>query len=455
MMIANSDSDLRPVQGSLWVLAAVAGTALQLQQSDLWERLAYGELLVVCLAGMAVCLRGMRWPGLRRNSPQHACMVWCLVQCMAVFSVAGAAFALVGWRACAFDATRLDPALEGRDLQVVGVVRDLTQNTASGLRFRLQVESAQLDGQVVRVPPRIDVGWYRGLAPGGAASEISDWELQSQPQDLAPGQRWRLTLRLKAPHGSRNPHDFDYELWMWERGVQASASVRAGASDPEPVRLGQTGLHPVALLRQNVRERIASHVEQRQFAGLIAALVVGDQAAIDRVDWDVFRATGVAHLVSISGLHITMFAWLAAGVAGWLWRRSNAACLWLPAPTAALWGGVLLAVAYSLFSGWGIPAQRTCFMLATLAFLRLAGARWPWPQTWMLACAVVVAADPWALLQAGFWLSFVAVGVLFASDAGGAHRSKEESRAYIAWHCFRGCWPWRANNGWSRSLCRP
>jgi competence protein ComEC len=48
--------------------------------------------------------------------------------------------------------------------------------------------------------------------------------------------------------------------------------------------------------------------------------------------------------------------------------------------------------------------------------LRLLGKRWPWPTVWMLACVVVVIIDPWALLQAGFWLSFVAVGVLFATD---------------------------------------
>jgi competence protein ComEC len=241
---------------------------------------------------------------------------------------------------------------------------------------------------------------------------------QRQPAELRAGERWRMTLRLRAPHGSRNPHGFDYELWLWERGVQASAYVRAGSDDAEPQRLGQTWTHPVAWLRQSVRERIYAHVEQRAFAGLIAALVVGDQNAIDRVDWDVFRATGVAHLVSISGLHITMFAWGAAWLVGWLWRRSGRLCLLLPAADAALIGGVLLAAAYALFSGWGIPAQRTCWMLATVALLRLSGARWPWPQTWMLACAVVLAVDPWALLQAGFWLSFVPVGVLFATDAG-------------------------------------
>jgi len=138
----------------------------------------------------------------------------------------------------------------------------------------------------------------------------------------------------------------------------------------------------------------------------------------------VFRATGVAHLVSISGLHVTMFAWLAAAVLGWAWRRSPGLCLRWPAQHAAILGGLLLATAYALFSGWAVPAQRTLLMLASVAWLRLSGRRWPWPVAWLLAAAVVVTADPWALLQPGFWLSFVAVGVLFATgyDDGGNAR---------------------------------
>jgi competence protein ComEC len=122
--------------------------------------------------------------------------------------------------------------------------------------------------------------------------------------------------------------------------------------------------------------------------------------------------------MSISGLHITMFAWAAALVVGAAWRRSSRLCLAWPAPHAALVGGVVLAAAYALFSGWGVPAQRTIWMLATVGVLRLAGRRWPWTHVWLLACAVVVTIDPWAMPQAGFWLSFVAVGVLFAADPG-------------------------------------
>ena len=409
------DARLLPVA----LAGVVLGTALQLQQGHLFSWQVYVEIVLLALVVYACA------------AIKNIAVAWRLL-------FAGSAFALLsfgsaGLRATVYQELALDPALEGRDVRVVGVVASLPQRNESGLRFRLDVESAKLDGQPVRLPSLMDVGWYGGTFSAGPAvwadaasikgaePALAPSSQNHLPADVQAGESWALTLRLKAPHGSRNPFGFDYELWLWEQGVQATGYVRASAKDAVPQRLGQTWYHPVVLARQVVRERIYKQVFERQLAGMIAALVVGDQAAIDRVDWDVFRATGVAHLVSISGLHITMFAWGASLLVGWLWRRSGRLCIALPAPSAALVGGVLLATAYAVFSGWGVPAQRTCLMLATVAVLRLSGARWPWPLVWMLACAVVVVCDPWALLQAGFWLSFVAVGVLFATDSGAGH----------------------------------
>ena len=293
---------------------------------------------------------------------------------------------------------------------LTGMVAAMPQRNEDGLRFRLELESAAIGADPVHLPPQLSLGWYGAFGADDG---------QRQPQDVRAGERWKLTARLKAPHGTLNPHGFDYELWLWEQGLQATGYVRAGPKDAPPQRLSAGWSHPVERARQSVRDAIYARLSDRKAAGLLAALVVGDQNAIDRADWDIFRATGVAHLMSISGLHITMFAWAAGLAVGWLWRRNARLCLAWPAQHAALVGGVVLATAYSVFSGWGVPAQRTILMLATVGLLRLSGRRWPWPQVWLLACAVVVSVDPWALLQAGFWLSFVAVGVLFASDAGG------------------------------------
>ncbi len=74
------------------------------------------------------------------------------------------------------------------------------------------------------------------------------------------GERWRLTVRLKAPHGARNPHGFDYELWLWEQGVQATGYVRSSARldalHGPPERLAATWRYPVEQLRERVRDAI-------------------------------------------------------------------------------------------------------------------------------------------------------------------------------------------------------
>ena len=385
------------------LLGFVAGCAAQLGQAILFSWLAYAALL---LAGVGVAVTVIARPSVAGWRLLAVCL-----------AVALAAFGLTGLRAVVFSVRALPAELEGRDIVVTGVVAAMPQVHEAGTRFRLQVEAARhaVGGAAVELPPRIYLGWYAGL---GTTAEGP--ELQRPPAILRAGERWQMTVRLKAPHGSSNPHGFDYELWLWEQGLQATGYVRSGPKDAVAQQLGQTWRHPVELARQAVRDRILEQVTDRRAAGLIAALVVGDQNAIDRVDWDVFRATGVAHLMSISGLHVTMFAWFAAALVGALWRRSAVLCLRIPAPHAALIGGLLLALAYAVFSGWGVPAQRTIWMLATVGLLQLSGRQWPWPVVWLLACAVVVAVDPWSLTQAGFWLSFVAVGVLFASGRAAA-----------------------------------
>ncbi|MCZ2105715.1 MAG: DNA internalization-related competence protein ComEC/Rec2, partial [Burkholderiales bacterium] len=400
-----------PARRTAWLLPGLlvgwlVGTALQLQQAALWGGGYYAGVLVLGALACAVALAARR----------HAWARWGVVGAGVLF-----AFGACGVRSVVYAGDALAPALEGQDVRVTGVIAAMPQLRGSDVRLRFAVESAERDGAAVHLPALVDLTWY--------ASDFGREE-RTVPA-LRAGERWRLTVRLKAPHGAVNPHGFDYDLWRWEQGVQASGYVRtSGRLDARlgaPERLAQTWRYPLEQARQRVRDAVVRTLAadpadgaRARAAGVVAALVTGDQRAIERGDWQLFRITGVAHLMSISGLHITMFAWLAALLVGWLWRRSATLCLAVPASSAALAGGVLLATAYALFSGWGVPAQRTVCMLATVALLRLSGRRWPWPQVWLLACAVVLAFDPWAMLQAGFWLSFVAVGILFAIDSGAA-----------------------------------
>jgi competence protein ComEC len=370
-------------------LAWLLGVALQLQERSLSPSWVYPSALAGALAcaAMAWC-----WP-----------RVWHVALLAAVLAGAGVS----GWRANERLTEHVPLQVEGEDVQLDGVVASLPQSSATGLRFRFDVEKATLNGGPITVPPTIALGWYSGFH--------EDAELSEPQRALRAGQRWRFTVRLRQPHGNVNPHGFDYELYLFEQGVRATGYVRASDKSP-PVLLDERAGHAVDRLRQRVRDGINATVSDARAAGVLAALAIGDQAAIERDDWQLFRDTGVAHLMSISGLHVTMFAWLAGALVALLWRRSGRAMLRLPAASAGRIGGVLAAAGYALFSGWGVPAQRTVWMLATVALLQLAGRRWPWPLVLLAAAVVVSLLDPWALLQPGFWLSFMAVGLLMASS---------------------------------------
>jgi competence protein ComEC len=390
----------------------ILGTAVQLQQEELFSYWLY--VPVALLAGVFVARQAIKNIASQKTARRWLVLVAC----------ASLGFALTGARALHYQAQLLAPALEGQDIDVVGLVSAMPQFGLEGTRFKLMVEGASQAGRTVELPRQLQLGWYRAPERNAAAQD-DPLSLNRAPPALRAGERWRMTVRLKAPHGNMNPHGFDYELWLWEQGLGATGYVRATPGNAAPRRLAGTWHYPIEQLRQAMRERIYARVADARLAGVVAALAVGDQAAIERADWDVFRATGVAHLMSISGLHITMFAWAAVALIGALWRRSalwgGRLCLRVPAPTAARLGGFALALAYALFSGFAVPAQRTVWMLLAVTALRLAGLRWHWNRVWALACVVVAAVDPWALLSAGFWLSFVAVGVLFASDRGADH----------------------------------
>jgi len=371
-------------------LAWLAGTALQLQQPALWPAAVYAALGLV---GALLLVSGRRrWP-------------------LIAFGAALLAFALAGGRAGVRLADALPAVLEGQDLVVTGVIAQMPRAGPIGTRFVFDVEDSTQQGRPVPVPRRISLGWYRGFD--------NDAGLGGPGPELRAGQRWRFTVRLRQPHGTLNAHGFDLELWLFEQGLRASGTVR---SVPGAVaqKLAENVGHPFERARQAVRDAILLRVADPAAAGVLAALAIGDQAAIERSEWDLFRTTGVAHLMSISGLHVTMFAWLAAALIGALWRRSPRLVLAVPTPLAARWGGLAAAALYALLAGWGVPAQRTVAMIAAVALLRSLGLRWPLPLVLLAAAVAVVLLDPWALLQPGFWLSFVAVAMLVAAEPAAA-----------------------------------
>ena len=348
-------------------------------------------------------------------------MKWRLaVWCVAVLLALGQA----AWRLSQpVPVPKLPALLQGHPpLWVWGRIDSLTRQGPTSLRFVFEVHGVIQPGltqphSVLAHRLRVWVTW-------------SHTSSDSTQAHVWPGEMWLLPLAWRQIPVEPLPGGFDPLRWMQQQELSGWANVMRlpGSEQARRLRVSDPGLQS---WRQAMREGIFQAIDHPRWAGLVAALSMGDQNAVEAQDWDTFRRTGVAHLVSISGLHVTLLASWLAWVVDAMWRRvrwqGQPCALWWPAPCLAQGVAWVTAGVYALFSGWGLPAQRTVWMLLASLGLRLVGRSWPPHVLWLSLIACIAALDPWALSQSGFWLSYVAVGVLYLMEP------TRESGAWRKW----------------------
>jgi competence protein ComEC len=295
---------------------------------------------------------------------------------------------------------------QGKNIVVSGIVAEMPRPHERGLRFIFDVEKVHTKD--ARVPHRILIGTYDAHG--------------KTPLHPAAGQRWRFTVRLKQPHGTGNPGNFDFEAWALERDIRATGYVYEKGDN---ISLAEETVSP-AYLVQHLRETVRTHFHktlgEAPYTGILTALAIGDQSGIANHDWQLFTRTGTNHLMSISGLHITLLAGMIFGLVYWLWQRSIRLMLLFPARKAAAIAGLCAALFYTLASGYEVPAQRTLYMVATFTLMLLLSRNVSPSQMLAAALVVVLLADPWAVLSPGFWLSFGAVALIFYVTANRLRR---------------------------------
>ncbi len=378
------------------LLAFAVGVCVAQQQAALLPASGILSVGIVC----AWALAAWRLRAHLHTSARNATLT-------VMFLLAGAlGVSYAHWRADVRLTDALPAALEGEPLTLEGVIASLPAIDDRGTRFTFDVERVDAPPGAV-VPAHISVGWFAG-------------PLKDEVPALQVGERWRLALRLKRPHGFANPNGFDVEAWLLENNIRATGAVSSGPNDTVNQRLtrdaGRWG-DRLERWRERIRTRIEAAMPDGRWTGVLVALAIGDQRSIRPADWDVFNRTGVSHLLSISGAHVTLFAALCAALVSALWRRSYRLGLIAPARKAAAVAAFVTAGGYAVLAGFAVPAQRTFYMLTIAAiglWIGKSGSAWT-VLAWALA--VVLCIDPWAALSAGFWFSFCAVAVLFFLSA--------------------------------------
>ncbi|MGF6467185.1 DNA internalization-related competence protein ComEC/Rec2 [Paraburkholderia youngii] len=352
--------------------------------------------------------------------------VWCAAICVG--------FGYAALRAHTRLAVSLPHDWEGRDIEVVGAIKGLPTRDDKGARFLFDIESN--DARLAAFPHVIQLAWIARGAPA--------------PR-LEPGERWRLTVRLKRPHGNANFGVRDAEASLLARNVRATGYV----SVPEHARRLAGRARGLAVLvdrwRAALRARIDTVLADAPHRGIVVALAVGAQDQVSPADWQLMRGTGTSHLVAISGLHIGLVAGLTGWLAAAVWRRSG----WLgrnwpvrlPAQLVGVTAGALFAALHAALAGFNVPAQRALWMAALVALAFVGGRQLARSTVLAWALGLVLLVDPWAVVSAGFWLSFCAVGAILFAMAGRPrvrgpqaslrHEDEERGAAHGRWLALR------------------
>jgi competence protein ComEC len=291
-------------------------------------------------------------------------------------------------------------------------------------------------GQIVSVPERQPGGWrfdarlrlLHQPARPPVMVRVSGSGFVARPQ---PGETWQLALQLrgasvKAGAGSRRRALLRDRVSIEARMLDSPLSYRLGVADGS-----------LLATRQHIASRIDRRVADPAAAALLAALAVGVTADVSRQQWRAFSATGITHLVAISGMHVTFLAMLCMAMARRIWAWAPPLAVRTRREVFAGAVGVVMATAYALLSGFSVPAQRTLVMLVAFLCARESGRAFGTLWSVAIALLAVLFFDPLAVLSAGFWLSFLAVAsiIQFAGarlHPGGTLRSATSVQVIVS-----------------------
>ena len=278
-----------------------------------------------------------------------------------------------------------------------------------------------VEGRVLGTAPRtggggtVDVAAER-VGSSGIAAPVEGGVrvyLDTPAPDLTVGAKVRFLARLRRPRRFGIPGESDYPRHLAAAGLMATAHLpdtaalavsAAGDGGGWRGRLGRARLALGRFIDSQVPPEVAP---------LVRALVIGDKAGLTPPVRDLLGRGGIAHLFSISGLHLGLVAGLLYACGAWFCRRFETVLLWAP-PRRWLPAALLpLLLAYLLLTGAALPTRRAFFAAVAGAWLLLSARRSAPLSLWTSVAFLLLCLEPLALFEPSFQLSFAGVlGIL-------------------------------------------
>nr|WP_228517579.1 DNA internalization-related competence protein ComEC/Rec2 [Aliidiomarina indica] len=292
----------------------------------------------------------------------------------------------------------------------------------------IQVESVsiasterwQFDGRLVDAPAR----WQLPFAVGrwGAPKVRLHWYFPTEVTPPKSGEIWQFQVRARPATGLANEGSRPAQLrWLRDR-IRASVHIQSGEKI-QPA--AATSLRSYIAEQVRPWQRSVDNPTGLDYTGFLLALMTGNRQDIQSAQWHLFQQTGVAHIMAISGLHLTLvfgFAWWLGRVLWISLAASYRCCLGSAIQCKAqqpsyehyaLLSAWLVAFCYAALADFAVSTVRALILVSFFVVVRLHGLRIA-PLRILLRCvALLLLVDPFAWLDPGFWLSVGAVLAIF------------------------------------------
>lgn len=293
--------------------------------------------------------------------------------------------------------------------------------------YRISLVSDELVGPVVWVKGRVDdiptislagkrfLFNVACLGESGAGCKSTPLRLLSvnwqDAPDLAPGDELLLPVKLKPMQSQ--PHS-RFNALQWAKQNRISGQARVQARLPYQRQASHWSIN-------RFRAQLSDHVmafldSDNPTSRLFPALIVGARSNLTDEQWRVMNLSGTTHLFAISGMHVTFFATCVYAMGLFFLRRCQSITLRWPAQNVMALIAYLVAVGYGFLAGMSVPTLRTLVMLGILLVAKLSHRHVAGMRLFITTLLCVLLADPFAGLSVGFWLSFLAVGLLIWID---------------------------------------
>ncbi len=327
---------------------------------------------------------------------------------------------------------RIDAELEGVPLRVSGVVSNLPKQGEMSSSFLFDTscieripsdlkEGVEEKADCIKGPKRLRLSWY-GFSR----------------KELRAGQAWQLDVKLKRPKGFANPGGFDYEKWLFAQNIGATGYVlnkgehhRLGASKNLDSGVLVAGMGKVNALRQSIAENIDASGHSSVALAFLKALTIGDKRDITPVQHASLAATGTSHLLAVSGLHIGL-------VFGFIYLISHTAFRYLTtlnqyasAQKVAITLSLAVATFYCALAGFSLPTLRAWIMISCFAWGVLKESPQSSWDSYVISLFLVCLVQPFAVLEMGFWLSYIAVAVILFVVTGRVRKRASAEQAAV------------------------